>query len=75
MHKGHASTVTELDRVLVDAAGEGVVGLSWVADAEAMRAKVAEAKVAGATEIIFAPSGPDVGRELSAFARAMQMPA
>jgi 5,10-methylenetetrahydromethanopterin reductase len=70
VHEGHATTVTDLDRILVEAAGDAVVGLSWVADADGMRAKVADAESAGATEIIFAPSGPDVGRELRAFARA-----
>jgi 5,10-methylenetetrahydromethanopterin reductase len=75
VHEGHATTVTDLDRILVEAAGEAVVGLSWVADAEGMQAKVAAAETAGATEIIFAPSGPDLPRELRAFARAMQPPA
>ncbi|MCU0311813.1 MAG: LLM class flavin-dependent oxidoreductase [Acidimicrobiales bacterium] len=68
VHEGHATTVTDLDRILVDAAGEGVVGLGWVAEPEAMRAKIAEAEAAGTTEIIFAPSGPDVERELRSFA-------
>jgi len=71
VHEGHATTVTGLDRVLVEAAGEGVVGMAWVAEPEGILAKVAEAEVQGTTEIIYAPSGPDVERELRAFAAAV----
>jgi 5,10-methylenetetrahydromethanopterin reductase len=68
VHEGHATTVTDLDRILVEAAGDGVVGIGWVAEAEGIRAKLAEAEAAGTTEIIFAPSGPDIERELRVFA-------
>jgi 5,10-methylenetetrahydromethanopterin reductase len=68
VHEGHATTVTDLDRILVDAAGDGIVGLGWVAEAEGIRAKLKESEAAGSTEIIFAPSGPDVERELRVFA-------
>ncbi len=71
VHEGHATTVTDLDRILVDGAGEGVVGMAWVAEAEGIRAKVAEAEAQGTTEIIYAPSGPDVEREFRAFAGAV----
>ncbi len=70
VHEGHATTVTELDRILVDAAGEGIVGMNWIAEADGIRQKIAEAEAMGTTEIIYAPSGPDVGRELRAFAEA-----
>lgn len=72
VHEGHATTVTDLDRILVDAAGDGVVGMGWVAEADAIRQKVAEAEAAGTTEIIYAPSGPDIARELRAFMEAVQ---
>ena len=68
MHEGHATTVTDLDRILVDEAGAGIVGLGWVAEAEGIRAKLEESENAGSTEIIFAPSGPDIERELRLFA-------
>ncbi len=68
VHEGHATTVTDLDRILVEAAGEGVVGLGWVGEADAIRTKLAEAEAAGTTEIIYAPSGPDIERELRVFA-------
>ena len=37
VHEGHATTVTDLDRILVDAAGEAVVGMGWVAEADGIR--------------------------------------
>lgn len=70
VHEGHATTVTELDRILVDAAGDGVVGIGWVAEEDGIRAKLSEAEAAGTTEVVYAPSGPDIGRELRAFAAA-----
>lgn len=72
VHEGHATTVTDLDRILVDAAGEGIVGMGWVAEADAIRQKVAEAEAAGTTEIIYAPSGPDIARELRVFMEAVK---
>lgn len=68
VHEGHATTVTDLDRILIDGAGEGVVGMAWVAEPDGIRAKLAEAAAQGTTEVIYAPSGPDVDRELRAFA-------
>jgi 5,10-methylenetetrahydromethanopterin reductase len=70
VHEGHATTVTDLDRLLVDAAGDGIVGMGWVAEPEGIREKIAAAEATGTTEIIYAPSGPDVERELRTFAKA-----
>ena len=70
VHHGHATTVTDLDRILVDAAGDGIVGMGWVAEADGIAANIAAAEAGGSTEIIYAPSGPDVARELRAFAKA-----
>jgi 5,10-methylenetetrahydromethanopterin reductase len=70
VHEGHATTVTDLDRILVDAAGDGIVGLGWVAEADGIRTKLKESEAAGSTEIVFAPSGPDIKRELRVFAEA-----
>src|SRR5207249_3124191 len=56
VHEGHAVRVTDLDRILVDAAGDGIAGIGWVAEADGIRQKLAEAEAAGATEIIYAPS-------------------
>jgi len=69
VHHGHATTVTDLDRILVDAAGDGIIGMGWVAEADAMKQKLADAEAGGSTEVIYAPSGPDVERELREFAK------
>jgi len=61
---------TKLGALLVDAAGEGIVGMNWIEEPEGIRTKIAEAEAMGTTEIIYAPSGPDVPRELRAFAEA-----
>ena len=70
VHEGHATLLTDRDRKLVDAAGEGIAGLAWVADRTGTKAKLDESAAAGATEIIYAPSGPDLERELRVFAEA-----
>jgi hypothetical protein len=44
-----------------------------VAEADGIEAKIAEAEAGGATEIIYAPSGPDIARELRAFAAAARI--
>jgi hypothetical protein len=44
--------------------------MGWVAEPEGIREKIAAAEASGTTEIIFAPSGPDVERELRTFAKA-----
>jgi hypothetical protein len=42
-----------------------------VGEADAIRARAAEAATAGTTEILYVPSGPDPLREADAFFRAM----
>lgn len=70
VHEGHATHVTARDRPLVDAAGERLASVGWVGDAETIRERIKEAGAQGSTEVIYAPAGPDVSRELRAFARA-----
>jgi len=70
VHQGHLTHVTDRDRPLLDQAGELIGSTGWVGDDDRIRARIADAAAAGATEILFAPSGPDIPRELRAFARA-----
>ena len=56
---------SELDLVCPDG---GLVHAN--AEAGGIRQKIAEAEAGGATEIIYAPAGPDIERELRAFAAA-----
>ncbi len=70
VHEGHAVVVTERDRPLLDAAGPFLTQAGWTGDAASVRARLDEAAAGGASEVIYAPAGPDVARELEAFARA-----
>ena len=56
--------------LLIDAAGDGIVGMGWVAEPDGIKEKIAAAEASGTTEIIYAPSGPDIERELRTFAKA-----
>lgn len=70
LHEGHVVAVTDRDRPIIEAAGPGLLDWSWTGDRAAVRAKRDAAEAAGATEILYCPSGPDVARELDAFADA-----
>jgi 5,10-methylenetetrahydromethanopterin reductase len=69
LHDGHLAVVSERDRPFVTGPllAEGGLALS----PPAMREKIAELVEAGATEIAYQPAGPDVPRELEAFAEAV----
>jgi 5,10-methylenetetrahydromethanopterin reductase len=70
VHEGHVVTVTERDRPLLDAAGPALLGTGWTGDRASVRARLELAQERGATEVIYTPAGPDVARELEAFASA-----
>jgi hypothetical protein len=42
--------------------------VGWTADAATLRERLTATEAAGASEILYAPMGPDVPRELRAFA-------
>jgi 5,10-methylenetetrahydromethanopterin reductase len=70
VHEGHVVTVTERDEALLDAAGPELLGSGWTGDRASVRARLEQAEAAGATEVIDTPVGPDIARELEAFASA-----
>lgn len=67
-HQGHLSSLTERDRDLVIAGGTAVLEPGWTGDAASLKKRFDEADV---TEVIYTPAGPDVQRELTAFAAAV----
>ncbi len=68
VHEDHLWRVTDRDRPLLDS---GLLGaFTWTGSADEVGARVDAAAASGVTEILYAPMGPDVGRELEAFARA-----
>ncbi|MED5814007.1 LLM class flavin-dependent oxidoreductase [Mycolicibacterium sp. 050232] len=71
--EGHVTDLTERDRSLLeylDVEGRTSSGLMMkVGDREGMRREIDKHAAAGYQEIIYTPSGPDVARELTAFAQ------
>lgn len=72
VHEGHVVTVTERDQAVLDAAGAALLGTGWTGDRASIRSRLEHAEALGATEVIYTPAGPDVPRELTAFASVAQ---
>jgi 5,10-methylenetetrahydromethanopterin reductase len=70
VHEGHVEAIPERELFLLDLAGPMLTQSGWTGDAAAIRARVEKAAAGGATEIVYMAAGPDVPRELEAFARA-----
>lgn len=66
LHEGHLVGVTERDRGLLN--GDMLRTLTFTGTAAELRGRLDGLAAAGATEIVYAPMGPDVPRELRAFA-------
>jgi 5,10-methylenetetrahydromethanopterin reductase len=58
--------VTERDASLLD--GDALASFTWTAPADQLRERLDALEASGGTEILYAPVGPDVPRELRAFA-------
>jgi 5,10-methylenetetrahydromethanopterin reductase len=65
LHEEHVVAVTERDRPLLS--GEGLTSFTWTGEAASLRARLEATAEAGTTEILYAPIGADIGRELRAF--------
>ena len=68
MHDGHLVGVNEHDRPYVN--GELLAGHGLAMDRGAWRERLAALAEGGATEVAYQPAGPDIPRELEAFAAA-----
>ena len=66
-HEGHLTFVNAIDRTVIT--GEAVRAYTFTGEAPALRARLDELTARGVTEIAYQPAGPDVPRELIAFAR------
>jgi len=66
VHEDHLVRVTERDAHLLD--GHTLAAFTWTGSARQLRGRLDELEAAGATEILYAPMGPDIPRELRAFA-------
>jgi 5,10-methylenetetrahydromethanopterin reductase len=68
MHEGHCVAVNDRDRPFVD--GDLLAASGLALPAAGWRERLAGLEAAGATEVVFQPAGPDIPRELEAFAQA-----
>jgi 5,10-methylenetetrahydromethanopterin reductase len=66
VHEDHLVRVTERDAPLLD--GHTLAAFTWTGSPRQLRGRLDELEAAGATEILYAPMGPDIPRELRAFA-------
>ena len=71
IHEGHVVELTDRDRVALAAGGTArIPELTLTGTAEAVRARIDTFAANGITELAYHPAGPDIPRELRAFARA-----
>ncbi len=71
MHEGHVTNVMARDTKVLSLAGESLGTTGWVGTPEEIRARAEAIETAGATEILYTPTG-DVERELRTFAAAVR---
>jgi 5,10-methylenetetrahydromethanopterin reductase len=66
-HVGHLTYLNDVDRKVIN--GDIIRQLTFSGPPDELRKRVADFERAGVTEVVYQPSGPDVERELTAFAR------
>jgi 5,10-methylenetetrahydromethanopterin reductase len=74
VHEGHVVALTDRDGLILDAAGPALLESGWTGDATRVRTRLERAGELGVTEVIYTPTGPDIPRELAAFATATGAP-
>ena len=67
VHANHLIGLNALEEGIVT--GEALAALCVATDAERWRTRIAASEQAGVTEIVYQPAGPDIERELTAFAQ------
>jgi 5,10-methylenetetrahydromethanopterin reductase len=66
-HRGHLTYPNEVDRAVLT--GDFITRFTLTGEAPAVRARLDALAARGVTEIAYQPAGPDIRRELTAFAR------
>ncbi|SFB13119.1 5,10-methylenetetrahydromethanopterin reductase [Amycolatopsis marina] len=67
LHKGHLMEVSEHDDRLIPR--ETVEPMTFTGTVEVLRARIEEMGAKGISEVVYQPAGPDIRRELEAFAQ------
>jgi 5,10-methylenetetrahydromethanopterin reductase len=65
-HEGHLTFLNELDGPVIT--GDMIKAFTFTGEADTLRARLTELAGQGVTEIAYQPKGPDIARELRAFA-------
>jgi 5,10-methylenetetrahydromethanopterin reductase len=65
IHEDHLVRVTERDAPMVD--GNLLLAFTWTGTSSEVRARIEGALASGVSELVYAPMGPDIGRELRTF--------
>ena len=65
-HEGHLTFLNDLDRAVVT--GDMIRAFTFTGVADALHARIGHLAAQGVTEIAYQPKGPDIARELEAFA-------
>jgi 5,10-methylenetetrahydromethanopterin reductase len=68
VHEGHLVTVTDRDRPLLGVAGEALLEGRLTGSPSEVTSQLEVVRAAGVTEVAYNPTGPDIARELEAFA-------
>lgn len=71
VHAGHVTDVAAHDQDVLDAAGDDLATAGWVGSAEDVAERARAFADGGVTELLYTPSGPDIAREMRAFAGAV----
>jgi 5,10-methylenetetrahydromethanopterin reductase len=66
-HQGHLTYVNAIDQPVIT--GDVIRAYTFTGEPAALRARIDQLAARGVTEIAFQPAGPDIPRELTAFAR------
>jgi 5,10-methylenetetrahydromethanopterin reductase len=66
-HRGHLTYPNDIDRQVLS--GDLIRRVSLTGEASELRQRIADLGTRGVTEIAYQPAGPDIPRELTAFAR------
>jgi 5,10-methylenetetrahydromethanopterin reductase len=67
IHRGHLTELGAADLAGITAAGPALLQSGWTGPASSITSRIDQAHQAGITEIIYAPTGPDIIREVLAF--------
>ncbi|MBV9688542.1 MAG: LLM class flavin-dependent oxidoreductase [Ktedonobacteraceae bacterium] len=67
IHEGHLTFLNGIDAPIVT--GELIASHTFTGEADVLRARLEDIAKAGTTEVAFQPAGPDIPRELTAFAK------